>query len=190
MGGKTVAKRRALKPWSPSPDAATARENYLLFAQQQAPRFWSKTKRSASGCLEWTGGLDKDGYGKFQISLPRLVQGKQQQCHIRAHRLAFELTNGRVPEGLLVLHSCDNPRCVEPAHLSAGSQLQNRRDAVARGRVPFGERHHSAKLTEEQAREVIRLRAAGHSDRKIASQFNVTKSAIGHVGTYNWKRLA
>lgn len=190
MAGKKGAKWRTLKPWSPAPGAATAKENYLYFAKQQERRFWAKARRAANGCLEWTGGLDKDGYGKFQITLPRLEKHKQQQCHMRAHRLAYELTHGPVADGQLVLHSCDNPKCIDPDHLSAGTQLQNRREAVARGRVPFGERHNRAKLTERQAQEVICQRDAGVAARDIAGRLGIAQVTVYQIGRLIWKHLA
>ncbi len=190
MAGKKGAKWRSLKPWAPSPEAEGARQNYLLFARRQERRLWSKAKRSETGCLDWQGRLDKDGYGKFMISLPRLIKNKQEQCAMRAHRLAYELTHGPIPSGLLVLHSCDNPRCVEPSHLTAGTQLQNRRDAVARGRVPAGEKHSQAKLTEEQAREVIRLRQEGADVKEIAAAFGIATVTVYQVGRNIWRHIA
>lgn len=162
---------------------------YLPYALQQRDRFLSKLRPGPRGCLLWTGGVDKDGYGFFCVSLPRL-EGKQQQVKVRTHRLAYELQHGSVPARLLVLHSCDTPACCNHEHLEAGNQLKNRRDAVNRGRVARGESHPRARLTEEQAREVIRLRKAGVSTKEIAGRFGRGVSTIQQVGTLYWRHLA
>ena len=82
-------------------------------------------------CWEWRGKRLPRGYG-------RLSNGRR--CEVYAHRYAWERVNGPVPEGLLVLHTCDNPGCVNPAHLFVGTFGDNNRDTVAKGRhyTPFG----------------------------------------------------
>jgi hypothetical protein len=89
-----------------------------------ALRFAAFVARCA-GCWEWTGALHRNGYGAF-----KLRDGRQ----MLAHRFAWELANGAVPEGLNVLHQCDNRRCVRPDHLFVGTQRENIRDMVAKGR--------------------------------------------------------
>lgn len=100
-------------------------------------RFWAKVDKSGE-CWLWTGGLDKDGYGKFTITLP--PGSKPKQRHVRAHRYAWELANNRpFPPALVTLHTCDTPRCVRPDHLRAGTQAENRADCVRKGRTARGE---------------------------------------------------
>lgn len=77
-----------------------------------------------SGCREWMRGVDKDGYGQI----------KRNGVGIRAHRAAWEISNGPIPRGLFVCHSCDNPRCIELSHLWLGTALDNRRDCLMKGR--------------------------------------------------------
>jgi hypothetical protein len=92
--------------------------------EQTAARFWSKVEKG-QGCWTWTAGRNADGYGWFKISGGPKV----------AHRVAWELTNGPIPEGLIVRHRCDNPPCVNPGHLELGTHKDNRRDCSQRGRA-------------------------------------------------------
>lgn len=98
---------------------------------QTIERFWSRVDQSGGPdvCWPWTAMRDKDGYGRVKV----------QGGTMRAHRLARSLTDGRVPHGLLVLHACDNPPCCNPAHLRAGTDLDNKADMVARGRQTSGD---------------------------------------------------
>lgn len=91
-------------------------------------RFWAKVQKG-EGCWEWQA-AKTNGYGRIN------VEGRA----IPAHRLAYELTNGPIPQGLFVLHSCDNPGCVNPEHLRAGTALDNMLDRSARGRPTGGGR--------------------------------------------------
>jgi len=89
-------------------------------------RFWDKVDKS-DGCWLWTAALNPDGYGRFVVQMsPQKVRG--------AHRVAWELMNGAIPNGLSVLHQCDTPACVNPEHLFLGTQQDNVADMVAKGR--------------------------------------------------------
>ena len=98
-------------------------------------RFVTKFKRSGPDeCWEWFGARSGRGYGRIHI-----YDRRGRKKYEGAHRVAWELANGRrVPQGLLVMHSCDNPPCVNPAHLSVGTQLENMRDAARKGRLQRG----------------------------------------------------
>ena len=87
--------------------------------------FWNKLVATQSGCLEWTGDKYRSGYGRVWRN------GK----NARAHRYAYELAKGAIPEGLMVLHSCDNRPCCNPDHLRVGTAKDNMADAIARGRL-------------------------------------------------------
>ena len=86
-------------------------------------RFWSKVKKE-DGCWIWLASRDRMGYGTFGFD------GKVQ----KAHRVSYQLEIGPIPSGAHILHSCDNPPCVNPAHLRAGTRSDNMRDKVERGR--------------------------------------------------------
>lgn len=120
------------------------------------------------GCWLWQERLDSRGYGMF----PR---------HLRAHRVSYTAFKGPIPAGLHVLHSCDNPRCVNPDHLSVGTPADNMRDKMLRGRARGahpGEAHAMAKLTEAQ---VLEIRADGRIHRLIAADYGVGRRTIGDI---------
>lgn len=88
--------------------------------------FWDWVDRSdPDGCWPWTRSRNQDGYGHLRLN-PR--------ASIRAHRLAYELTYGPIPDGLVVCHRCDNPPCCRPDHLVLGTQVDNMADMVAKNR--------------------------------------------------------
>jgi hypothetical protein len=136
------------------------------------------------GCLLWTACTYPFGHGQFRLH-GRLV---------RAHRFAWESVNGPIPDGLCVLHQCDVPRCVNPAHLFLGTQLDNIADRDAKGRQARqqGEACGKSKLTEVQVYSIRSYIADGVLlQYEIADMFNVTTGAIGHIKTRRtWSHLA
>ncbi len=124
------------------------------------------------GCMEWTGCISMYGYGKI---------GDHKKI-IAAHRLAWELANGPILDGLCVLHKCDNRRCVNVDHLFLGTIADNNADCINKGRNSKGESHYAAKLSTEQVR-LIRERYATKmiSQEKLAEEFGVTQTAISRV---------
>jgi hypothetical protein len=138
-------------------------------------RFWSKVEKT-EGCWTWTGSLNKKGYGQFS------VRGKMK----KAHRVSYELINGPITDNLLVCHTCDNPSCVNPAHLWLGTIAENNADMMRKGRhrtdPPCGERHGNPKLTYAIVETIRREYAEGGiTYRKLADRYGVHQSAIGNV---------
>lgn len=135
-------------------------------------RFWSKV-RFTDSCWLWESAGDANGYGRFRV-------GRRVRL---AHRVAWELTFGPVPEGGLVLHHCDNPPCVRPDHLYVGTYRDNAQDMLARNRRAYsrGEEHPSARLTLSQVEEIRRLAGSGWSHRRLAALFGVGKSTVTSV---------
>ena len=82
--------------------------------------------RQVGRCWEWTGASNGVGYGEIRLSKTRMVY---------THRLAYELTWGPIPEGMVIAHRCDNPRCLKPSHLFPATQAENMQDMVAKGRA-------------------------------------------------------
>lgn len=150
--------------------------------------FWAKVDRGGGpdACWPWTAGKDKDGYGKFAIT----VDGRHVDR--RAHRYAYELTRGRIERELCVLHSCDNPPCVNPSHLRAGTADENNKDKARKGRAwrPHGELQGAAKLTAASVAEIRRRVANGETQRSVAAAFGVSQSTVSHCVTgARWAHL-
>jgi hypothetical protein len=152
------------------------------------PKVQAKVKKGTEpgDCWVWTGAKSSDGYGRL------VVLGQR----FGAHRIAWVFANGPIPTGLFVCHRCDNPACVNPAHLFAGTHAENMRDMAAKGRQrgsghgrgPRGEKHHLAKLTWASVAEIRRRHAAGESGRSLARAYGMSEFAIRKVidGT-TWK---
>jgi hypothetical protein len=151
-----------------------------------------KYVNKTDACWLWTAGLGRAGYGKFWDGA----------ATVPAHRFSYEIHYGPIPEGLFVCHKCDNPPCVNPDHLFAGSPAANSadRDRKGRGRPPnvfpmsraLGERNSGAKLT---AADVVAIRVAyesgGVTQAHLATTYGVTTRTIGRViRRINWAHVA
>jgi len=144
---------------------------------QQIAIFHSRCKineNTPEKCLEWQRGLFNSGYGKFQY------QGKQ----MLTHRLSYELFHGRpITEGMFLLHSCDNPKCVKPDHLREGTNQENMDDRNSRNRQANGESHGKSKLTANQVLE-IRQKYQTLEDctqAALANEFGVSQPTISKI---------
>lgn len=136
-------------------------------------RFWRNVSRQGD-CWEWTGTKNKKGYGTIDVETRTTL----------AHRLVLKLTGVDLPDDKKVLHSCDNPPCVRPSHLSVGTSADNNADMVAKGRQKgvSGERHHNAKLTQAQVDEIREKYSDRHlSTAKIAALYGVSQPAISYI---------
>lgn len=138
-------------------------------------RFWSLVTKTKSGCWLWNGSLNHNGYGTFSIV------GKT----VRAHRVSMVLSGSEIPDGMCVCHHCDVRNCVNPSHLFLGSQKDNARDAIEKGRHPLenllihsvGEDHWSSKLTAEKVLEMRSLHSKGFGFNSLGKKFGVSKFA-------------
>ena len=152
-------------------------------------RFWAKVSvGELEECWLWTATKTRFGYGSFRVG--SLTDGTRRKE--MAHRVAYMLSTGKdIPAGMVVMHSCDNPQCVNPAHLSVGTYSENGKQAYDRQRrfstVKPREGHPRARLTESQ---VSYIRKVGNSRtlKSMAEEFNVSKSTIDAVRrNVNWK---
>lgn len=137
-------------------------------------RFWEKVNKT-DHCWEWTGGTSR-GYGQ--------IHNNKKKGMMYCHRLSWEIHYGFIPQHLCVLHHCDNPLCVRPTHLFLGTQKDNAIDMVKKGRCPDrkGEKNNSAKLKENNVREIRELFTNGNlSQREIGEKFNVCTEIIYRI---------
>lgn len=144
-----------------------------------ADRFWTHVAKTDS-CWLWLGWKDEHGYGWI-----RGEEGRSGKV-LRAHRVAWELANGAIPEGQYVCHHCDNPSCVRPDHLFIGTHLENMRDCVRKGRyngagVHPEWRRGNCKLDERQVGAIRSAYANGRSIGELGKMFGVHRSTIGFV---------
>lgn len=132
----------------------------------------SKTKRDGA-CLLWLGSIARSGYGTVWHN------GKTRQVH----RVSYELHHEEIPNNKIVMHTCDNRRCINPAHLVIGTSKENSIDMYCKGRDrhPSGVAHHNAKLNPEAVTEIRRRfipydRINGSS--ALAREFKVSQGTI------------
>lgn len=148
-------------------------------------RFWSKVDKSSDGgCWQWTASKMHRGYGQF-----RHVSADGSVRVVRAHRLAWELSVGPISDGLHVLHKCDNRACVNPDHMMLGTNADNMRDKVQKGRQQRGERVHAAKLDEDRVR-LIRALGKTAKSADLSRMFGVCANQIQKILQHKaWKHV-
>ncbi|QIN93650.1 HNH endonuclease [Gordonia phage DumpsterDude] len=156
-----------------------------------AERFWAKVDKDGpvirpelGKCWVWTGATKDGGYGVIRPS------GQRSGPPAKAHRVSAEFA-GMDVAGRFVLHACDNPPCVNPAHLRPGAPIDNVEDMVSRGRQGRGETSGTNKLTGDQVSEIRELVAAGMLHREVAERFGVARSNVTRiVNRQGWSHVA
>jgi hypothetical protein len=155
-------------------------------SEKDKARFWSKAVKRPSGCWEWTGNKIRTGYGRFSYGPADNFERPY------AHRIAYTLVVGPIPEGLYVCHHCDNPSCINPDHLFAGTPAENIADMDRKGRRVTtsrkGERNGRSKLKVCEVEEIRRLRGLGVSGVLLSKMFKVSNPMIYYIANNkNWK---
>lgn len=144
-------------------------------------RFLAKVDKKENGCWEWNSTMQRQGYGLFWTGGKAKNGGKYQV----AHRYSYELHKEPIAEGMFILHSCDNPKCVNPAHLSQGTPKDNMDDMKNKGREKWchhGEKNGACKLTEQKVREIREKFAKGDiTMTKLGEEYGVGQQTISSI---------
>lgn len=147
-------------------------------------RLWERVQRAdGDGCWEFIGSRQKFGHGLIGVN-GRVV---------KAHRLAWELTYGPIPDGMLVCHRCDNPPCCRPDHLFLGTARDNTQDAIVKNRrgappVRRGEQHPHRKLAGSDVVEIRRLLGLGSPQKDLAARFGIGAAQMSRIANgKQWK---
>ncbi len=144
-----------------------------MLSHRAESRFWANVK-ATSTCWLWTAGRHELGYGKFWLN------GRT----IGAHRVAYEIVHGPIPDGMFVCHACDVPACVRPSHLFLGSQADNIADKHTKGRHhdQRGESNNGrVKLTDDLVRDIRASASRGERGAWIARRVGVSPATVCDV---------
>jgi hypothetical protein len=135
---------------------------------------------SREGCWLWKATVGSHGYGQLSFASTAMT----------AHRVAWQLYRGDIPQGLFVLHKCDVRLCVNPDHLFLGTHADNMSDCQSKQRNAHGDRHGNAKLTEEQAREIKNSPANRGVGSFLSKKFGISRATISEIRNGStWKHL-
>lgn len=159
--------------------------------EQEKVNFWSKVDiKTEDECWEYKSMSLMQHYGTFMRS--RLLRRKRTY---HAHRFAYALGNNLQIEDLkredYVCHTCDNTACCNPKHLKLGTQQDNMKDAVAKGRIAKGSGIGNSILREQDVKDIKKLLSEGISQQKISEMYKVSRPTITYISTgRNWKHVA
>ena len=142
--------------------------------------FYQSKVIKKTGCWEWKGSLDKDGY-------PQICAGHTKA---KGHRVSYEIHKGEILDGLHVCHTCDNPTCTNPEHLWLGTKKDNEIDKKKKNRVSKGENRWNSKLKDSNIVEIRYKLSIGVSGSRLAKDYNVTNMVISSIKNgKTWKHV-
>ncbi len=172
---EAVLIRRFHKEYVPKP-------KYYRVEPTPYRRLMTKIGFGASECWYWTGHVDDTGYGRMGKIL-----GEN-----KAHRVSYKVFKGEIPDGMKVLHSCDVRSCINPDHLSLGTQNDNVQDMISKGRWRTGDNsgeiNGNSKLTWESVANIRDLKVKGSTQKSLAKLFNVSPMTISRaIRKETWK---
>jgi hypothetical protein len=140
------------------------------------------TSSPTEGCWDWPASTNSHGYGQFSMII------NHKPTMVGAHQVAYRKFVGIIPDGLIILHSCDRPPCCQPAHLRTGTISDNSQDAWERGQMMTGERCPWAKLTENNIRFI---RQCSLTPLELSEMFEVDRSTISLIRSKKiWKHVS
>jgi len=145
-----------------------------------------KNRKIVNECWEWKGFSQNKGYGFISWG-----QGKSKTKWL-VHRISYTIWKGEIPKGMFILHSCDNPKCFNPDHLSVGTQKDNLQQMSQRGRsnARYGSKSGKSKLKESEVIKIRQMRDEGKTLKEISKKFNVTDANISDIcQKYTWKHV-
>lgn len=158
-----------------------------LYATPPTERFWQCVDRDGpvpehvpelGCCWVWSRRVEPSGYAQFSLSHER---------HVSAHRYSYEVSVGPIPDGMIIMHLCDNRRCVRPEHLRAGTHLENSADCVSKGRHARGENTPRATLRENEVRQIL---LSQENLETTARRFGVSMTTISSIRLRRtWKHV-
>lgn len=143
-------------------------------------RFWRQVQKTNT-CWLWTGSITAQGYGQISLGTSGPVT---------THRLSWQMANGPIPAGLVVMHRCDVRPCVRPDHLMIGTHANNVQDKVSKNRHTKGSQFPQAKLREHQIPEIRALLSQRIPALEIAARYQVSAGAIHHIRKFEtWAHI-